>query len=116
GLEALVVLDDQELGLGFGHQATSVVWVRSEWKAPGGAASGSRIRKRVPRPSRDSTSSRPPIARMSSRASKAPIPKPPAFDEWNGLNSRVRMNSGLIPQPESMTSIAAWDSWRLRSR
>jgi hypothetical protein len=57
------------------------------------------MRKRVPRSSRDSTSSRPPIARISSRASNAPMPKPPGFDEWNGLNSRVRMNSGSCRCP-----------------
>src|SRR5690606_24968186 len=116
GLQALVVLDDEQLGSCFGHHATSVLCDCIERIVPAASASGSTTRNRVPSPSRDSTSSRPPIARMSSRASKAPIPKPPGFDEWNGLNSRVRMNSGLIPEPESTISTTAWASSARRSR
>src|SRR5690606_13754212 len=115
-LEAFVILDDQQFGLGVGHQAASAAGVVSERESPPVSAGGKRTRKRVPSPSRDSTSSRPPMARTSSRASNAPMPNPPGFDEVNGLNSRVRTNSGLMPEPESITSIVAWEASPTQSR
>ena len=59
--------------------------------------------KRVPDPSRDSTSTPPPIERISSRASKAPMPNPPFFEDTNGLNRLLRMNCGDMPWPLSIT-------------
>src|SRR5690606_34754520 len=91
-LQPLVILDHEQFRFGLGHHATSGFRVCIACNRLSVAASGSRMKKRVPNPSRDSTSSWPPIARTSSRASNAPMPKPPGFDEWNGLNRRVRTN------------------------
>src|SRR5690606_26183249 len=85
-LEPGIVLDDQQLGerFGFGlaHAALSVT--SAAW------AARSTTRKRLPAPSRDVTSMRPPIAWASWRASNAPTPKPAGFDETKGLNNLSR--------------------------
>src|SRR5437868_271404 len=70
-LQAFIILDDEEHP-GWGGVGHAIF--RSGWAAA--PAAGRRIVKVVPRPRRLSTLRRPPIAVMSERASKAPMPKP----------------------------------------
>ena len=66
------------------------------------------IRIRVPCETVDSTLKSPPMRRTNSRAWYAPIPIPSApLVESNGLKSRLRMNSSLIPLPVSSIQISA---------
>src|SRR5947209_818315 len=64
---------------------------------------GSTTRKRVPAPTFDSTSRRPPCASTISRHVKRPRPMPLFFVVEKGRNSRVLINSSLIPVPVSAT-------------
>ena len=102
-LQPFVVLDDQQLGLGLGSSCAHPFKLGRGGRR---SAPGKKIVKRVPSPSRLSTSSRPPIAVTKARASKAPMPKPPSLVEAKGWNRRVRMNSADMPTPLSMISIA----------
>ena len=70
------------------------------------SAAGRVMVKLVPSPGRLSTSSRPPIAVISERASNAPMPKPPGLVEAKGWNRRLRTKSASMPTPLSAMLIA----------
>src|SRR6185369_4972394 len=76
-LQTLVVLDDKQHFCLFAHA------IFRSGSAPASPA-GRVMVKVVPRPGRLSTSSRPPMAMISARASNAPTPNPPDLVEANG--------------------------------
>src|SRR3569623_3231847 len=100
-LQAGIVLDDQQLrawGAAIAHAASP--------RARTWPVAAARVtRKWVPSPSRLVTTTWPPIASTSWRASKAPMPKPPDLVDTNGLTSWSRRKAGDMPQPWSIASM-----------
>src|SRR3954454_11207378 len=99
-LEALVVLDDEQHWefFGVGH-------ARFRLGSSAASAAGRVMVKVVPCPGRLSTLIRPPMAVISERASKAPMPNPPDLVDAKGWNRRLRMKSPSIPTPLSLIAI-----------
>ena len=109
-LQRWVVLHDQ--------QGTSLVGHATAPSVDGDSATArSLTRTLVPTAGSLCTSMLPPTCCTYCWHSKAPMPMPVSFVDWNGLNNRSRMNSAVIPDPRSLTSINTSSPMRsLRNR
>ena len=93
-LQAFVVLDDQQDGkVGIVQVGHARFRLGSARRLGGRQVDG----EAAALAGRLSTVRRPPIAAISERASKAPMPKPPALVETKGWNRRLRMKSASMP-------------------
>src|SRR4030095_1427267 len=110
-LQSLVILDDQQDGkFLFGHARFRCGCAASS------AAAGRKMENSVPAPGAESTINRPPIAAISDRASKEPIPKPSGWVDAKGWNRRLRTNSPSMPQPLSvMVMLTSWPAGATRT-
>src|SRR5262245_1115233 len=104
-LERGIVLDDKQGSAFRAAHATS----RND-SSPAALTSerGTKTRTLVPAFGALSTTMRPPSPVTYWKLSYTPMPMPCGLVVWNGLNSRSRTNSGVMPAPASTTSTTAF--------